>query len=59
MTIDERVSTLLEDHSYLEPDDVAMTLIDEDVSKGEYEGCSTELELAFCEYMAAAERLRR
>lgn len=38
-------------------DDVAAELIDQDVAAGEYEGCSTELELAYSEYVAAAERL--
>jgi hypothetical protein len=34
---------------------VAEILIDEDVSSGDYEGCSTELELAFTEYERIAE----
>lgn len=39
------------------PHDVAMELIDDDVSRGEYEGCSSELELAASEYIAIAEKI--
>lgn len=35
---------------------IAEQLVDEDVSSGEYEGCSTELEMAFQEYETLAER---
>lgn len=37
--------------------DVAMSMIDFDVSHGEYEGCSTELELAYPEHLARVERV--
>ena len=37
--------------------ELAMELIAQDVAAGEYEGCSSELELAYSEYVAAAERL--
>jgi hypothetical protein len=35
-------------------DEVARSLVDEDVAAGEYEGCSSELELAYIEYEALA-----
>jgi hypothetical protein len=38
------------------PDEVAAALVDADVSQGEYEGCSTDLEIAFTEYEALARR---
>ena len=38
----------------LSAEDIAMAMIDQDVSRGEYEGCSTELELAFTEYVSMA-----
>jgi hypothetical protein len=37
--------------------EIAMELVDEDVSAGEYEGCSPELDLAASEYLAAAQNL--
>ncbi len=37
-----------------EAEDIAHVLIDEDVAAGEYEGCSSELELAWCEYVGIA-----
>lgn len=36
---------------------VAETLCDGEVARGEYEGCSSDLELAFAEYQGRAERL--
>jgi len=36
---------------------VAEVLVARDVNAGEYEGCSSELELAFQEYQGRAERL--
>jgi len=39
------------------PSDVAMALVEEDVERGEYEGCSTELEIAASGYLAIAERI--
>jgi len=36
---------------------VAEALVDEDVSHGLYEGCSSTLEMYFTEYEARAERL--
>ena len=36
---------------------VAEALVDSDVASGKYEGCSSELEMAFCEYEARAERV--
>jgi hypothetical protein len=36
---------------------VGMALVDEDVSSGKYEGCSTDLELAFAQYEARAVEL--
>lgn len=39
------------------PTEIAEALTDEDVANGEYEGCSTELELAASDYIARAERV--
>jgi len=36
---------------------VAEALVDEEVSRGEYEGCSTELEMQFSWYKSEAERI--
>lgn len=41
------------------PDEVAAGLVDEDVAAGEYEGCSTDLDLAYTEYLARAEAVTR
>lgn len=58
MTIQERIEAVwLEMDGDVTPMDIAMALIDEDVSRGEYEGCSVELELAASEYAGAAERM--
>jgi hypothetical protein len=40
-----------------DPTEVAMALIDQDVAEGLYEGCSPEMELAYGEYVAAAQRV--
>lgn len=39
-----------------DPSDVAMALCEEDVARGDYEGCSSELDLAASEYIALASR---
>jgi hypothetical protein len=36
---------------------VAETQVDADVARGEYEGCSSELEMAFTEYEARAKAI--
>ena len=36
--------------------DIATSLVEEDVERGDYEGCSTELEIAYSDYFAQAER---
>lgn len=36
---------------------IAESMVDEEVAAGEYEGCSTELEMAFTEYENRVERL--
>ena len=38
-------------------DQVADVMVDQDVSKGEYEGCSTELEMAYAEYERIAKEV--
>jgi hypothetical protein len=40
-----------------EPTDIAMHLVDRDVAAGHYEGCSTDLELAYGDYLAQAETI--
>lgn len=40
----------------LDADDVARELVDQDVAAGLYEGCSTELESCYTEYLAVAKR---
>lgn len=39
------------------PMDIAMFLTEDDVSAGEYDGCSFELDLAASEYAGRAERI--
>ena len=41
------------------PREVAEVLVDEDVSSGLYEGCSTELEAWFSDYELVAEEVLR
>lgn len=40
-------------------DEVAAVLCDEDVAAGEYEGCSSELELAYIEFEQVAREVLR
>lgn len=39
------------------PEEIAAHLVDLDVSRGEYEGCSSDLELAHADYVAQAQRM--
>jgi hypothetical protein len=59
----ERVETVIlkafEENYEIGPDVVAEVLVDEDVSNGQYEGCSSELEMWFCEYERQAEWMLR
>ena len=41
------------------PQDIAAHLADEEVSAGEYEGCSSALEIAYSENLARIERRQR
>lgn len=38
------------------PEDVAAAAVDADVAAGEYEGCSSDLEIAYDDYRAQAQR---
>ena len=38
-----------------DPLEIAAILVDRDVSSGEYDGCSVELEIAWVTYVSAAE----
>jgi hypothetical protein len=57
----QRINKLLAEHGEppgeIDATEIAMTLIDEDVAEGLYEGCSDELDLAASEYIAAAQRM--
>lgn len=62
MTTQERVKRVLSECAVLglfDPYAVAEHLCDQDVVNGEYEGCSSELELAFMEYEREAAALLR
>lgn len=52
----ERIAELHEEAGVLDPSDYAMELCDQDVDAGRYEGCSSELDMAASEYIAAGER---
>lgn len=41
------------------PDEVARDLVDQDVAAGDYEGCSSDLEIAYVEYEALAREALR
>lgn len=49
--INEILATQAEPPYDLSAQDIAMELVDQDVSAGEYEGCSSELEMAYEHYM--------
>lgn len=47
---DDRILDVLGECDSLAPYEVAMALVDQDVAAGEYEGCSTDLEMASEQY---------
>lgn len=54
MEPDYILTLLAEGHT---PEEVACSAVDDDVDAGEYEGCSTELEIAYEDYLAQAKRV--
>jgi hypothetical protein len=54
MTDDQIIDLLAEGH---DPVDVVSYMIEDDVGRGEYEGCSTEMELAYSEHLPRVQRL--
>jgi hypothetical protein len=56
--IEDRIIDVLATCEDLTPSEVAMALIDQDVSSGEYEGCSTDMELADIEYRRHAANVK-
>lgn len=58
MTDQEREDAILEALADgFPPSEVAMFLTDRDVAAGEYDGCSSDLEMAYSDYVAQAERI--
>lgn len=58
MSVEDRILELLAEDEQFDSWTVAAALVDQDVSRGEYDGCSSELEMAFAEYQTAIERVK-
>lgn len=55
--VSERIDSLRRECGMVDPYMVAESFCDEECARGDYDGCSPELELAFSQYMTIAERL--